>query len=74
MSTISRSSHGSSSNLADFTAELKIGVEICRAVLHADPASGEGAKLMVKAKKLSGEVQMNIEAKEAVLIETKSSR
>jgi poly-gamma-glutamate capsule biosynthesis protein CapA/YwtB (metallophosphatase superfamily) len=37
-------------------------------VLMLDPASGEGAKLLEKLKKLSGDVQVNIEGKEAVLI------
>jgi poly-gamma-glutamate capsule biosynthesis protein CapA/YwtB (metallophosphatase superfamily) len=38
-------------------------------VLMLDPASGEGAKLMEKVKKLSGNIQLSIEGKEAVLIE-----
>ena len=37
-------------------------------VLMLDPASGEGAKLMEKVNKLSGDIRLNIEGKEAVLI------
>ncbi len=37
-------------------------------VLMLDPSSGEGAKLIEKVRRLSGEIPLRIEGKEAVLL------